>query len=429
MGFTSEATAHILLALIVTVASSHLFGMLFQKFRQPAVIGEIFAGIVLGPSLLGYYFTKFHSFIFLDSVETKTVLAALAQLGLIFLMFSSGLEVKSLNSLKQMRSSLYMAITGCIIPFSLTAIALQYIDMSSYYGEAQHSLAFLIILAVSLAVTSIPVISRIFIDLGIIEGSFARTVIISAIIEDMALYIALGVALGLVALSHGSIPLPAQWVNLHDSNWEIFLYHIVVHLVFFFVSLKIGPFLLDRLSGTPWNLIDKKSPIGSVLVSIFLVTIIGHFLGLSIMFAAFCSGCIIGSMGEKYVETSSIIRQNSFGFSIPVYFFTVGMNLNLAKYFNILHFTYLLIVASMIKAYSVYLGARLAGEPAERSKAFAVAMNARGGPGIVVASVSFHAGIINEPCYVLLVLLAIFTSLAAGSWLERAVKKNQNIFT
>jgi Kef-type K+ transport system membrane component KefB len=84
-------------------------------------------------------------------------------------------------------------------------------------------------------------------------------------------------------------------------------------------------------------------------------------------------------------------------------------------------------VASLIKGFSVYLGARLAGETDRRSRAFAVAMNARGGPGIVVASVSFQAGIINETCYVLLVLLAIVTSLAAGSWLERAVK-NQKIF-
>jgi Kef-type K+ transport system membrane component KefB len=102
-----------------------------------------------------------------------------------------------------------------------------------------------------------------------------------------------------------------------------------------------------------------------------------------------------------------------------VYFAIVGLQLDLFRSFDPLFFVIYLFFACLVKAASVYAGARIAGEGQEASLNLAVAMNARGGPGIVLASVAFGAGIIDQPFYAVLVLLAIITSFIAGSWLER----------
>ena len=106
-------------------------------------------------------------------------------------------------------------------------------------------------------------------------------------------------------------------------------------------------------------------------------------------------------------------------FFIPIYFAMIGLGLDLVHGFSVVFFAGFLFAACAIKAVSVFAGARLAGETSRLSLNLAVAMNARGGPGIVVASTAFAAGIISQPFYAVLVLLAIVTSLAAGAWLDR----------
>jgi len=110
-------------------------------------------------------------------------------------------------------------------------------------------------------------------------------------------------------------------------------------------------------------------------------------------------------------------------FFIPIYFAMIGLGLDLVHGFSLVFFVGFLLAACVIKSISVYLGARAAGETSGSSLNLAVAMNARGGPGIVVASTAFAAGIISQPFYAVLVLLAILTSLAAGAWLERVPRE------
>jgi len=128
--------------------------------------------------------------------------------------------------------------------------------------------------------------------------------------------------------------------------------------------------------------------------------------------AAFAAGIAVGA-------AIASIEGFSFAFFIPIYFAIVGLRLDLLHGFSIAFFLLFLLLACAIKAGSVCLGARLAGETSGSSVNLAVALNARGGPGIVVASVAYAAGIIGQPFYAALVMLAIVTSLLAGSWLAR----------
>lgn len=122
------------------------------------------------------------------------------------------------------------------------------------------------------------------------------------------------------------------------------------------------------------------------------------------------------------IEARDTIRTFSFAFFIPLYFAMVGLRLDLVRSFSPLFFVLFFAVACVAKYASVWVGARIAGESAAGSRNLAAALNARGGPGIVLASVALGAGIIDQNLYACLVLLAILTSLAAGSWLGAVVR-------
>lgn len=427
MSLSASEASHILLALAILLAATHATGFIFQLMRQPVVVGEILGGLLLGPSCFGYFFPELSAQLFKASLPTQTVLAALSQMGLIFLMFASGLEVRTLFNFKESKTTLSISIMGCIIPFALGSLYVLSADQSSRIGTANNLTAFLIIFSASIAVTSIPVISRIFIDLKIMNSSLARVVLASALLEDIALYVALGVALGLVAGVNGELAPFAVFLGLTDGSAAIFLYHLLTHSAFLLLCLFLGPRAFSWISQARWNLLARRSPIGFLLVAIFLVTALAASLGISLMFGAFCVGSIVGAAGDASQAKAVVMKDNALGFSIPIYFGMVGFKLNLIKSFQPLDFILLLIFACLVKAGSVYGGARLAGEVPRRALHLAVCMNARGGPGIVLASVAFQAQIINESFYVSLVLLAIMTSLGAGTWLERALRKGESL--
>ncbi len=425
MNFTTLDTAYILIVLLIMLASAHAMGFLFQRLKQPVVVGEILAGIILGPTVIGHFFPEVSATLFGNNTITKTVLAALSQLGLIFLMFASGLEIRTLFKKDEFSTSIYISTIGCILPFAAGALYLHFFDQSANYGPAANSTAFLIIFCSSIAVTSIPVISRIFIDLGLIETKFARTVLSSAILEDIALYVVMGIALGLVSqqADHGAPILSA--LGLHFDSVGLFIYHFIIHVTFVLFSLMGAPKIFIALSRSRWNLVARKSPVGYLLVTLFIVTVQGAMFGISLMFSAFCAGFIISSSGELFASDSALMKKNAFGLSIPIYFCMVGYKLDLLRHFHVAEFLALFVFACTAKALSVYAAARIAKEGHRKSVHLAICMNARGGPGIVLASVAMQAQIINDSFYVSLVLLALFTSMGAGSWLERALGKGE----
>ncbi|MEZ6197181.1 MAG: cation:proton antiporter [Planctomycetota bacterium] len=437
MSLTVQETAHVLLALALLLVAAHGGGFFFAHFRQPRVIGEILGGLLLGPTVLGFFFPETMTVIFPDYDRvTMPVLGAVYQLGLLLLMFCSGLEVRSSFQAGERKTALLITATGTILPFLLGLGLLKlaggaeggFLDVSRFYGEHANPTAFLLVFAIAVAVTSIPVISRIMFDLGLLETAFARIVLGAAVIEDILLYIVLAIALGTVgAAEAGSTEvfgLPGL-LDFSPTGAGMSIYHVAAPLVFIGLSLAIGPVLFERVRLFRYNLIARSSPIAFLLVFMLVMTGICVFLGITPMFGAFVAGMVVGSQNRELAEPRGAIKQFSFAFFIPVYFAIVGLKLNLARDFEIGYFLFFLAFACIAKSLSVYLGARAARESGAGALNLAVAMNARGGPGIVLASVAFDAGIINEPFYSKLVLLAIVTSLLAGTWLERVVRSGR----
>jgi Kef-type K+ transport system membrane component KefB len=218
LSYTDTDTAHVLAALLALVVSAHGFGFVFASLRQPPVIGEIVGGIVLGPTLLMRVWPAAHSWLFPATGTTPAVLGAVYQLGLLLLMFAAGTQVRGLVNRASARTVSAIALSGLVFPFLAGLAAFALVDLTRFEGKAHNRTALLLVFAIAIAVTSIPVISRIMLDLGLLETRFARIVLAVAVIEDVVLYVVLAVAVGMVAgTGTAQFAWPARWGGIPDQ--------------------------------------------------------------------------------------------------------------------------------------------------------------------------------------------------------------------
>jgi Kef-type K+ transport system membrane component KefB len=423
MSFTDVDLARLLIALAVLLLAAHGMGALFARFRQPPAIGEIVGGILLGPSALGAAFPAVQHWIFPAAGSSAAALGAVYQLGLLLLMFAAGAEMRRLIQRNAVRAVGLIASFGLVLPFAAGLGLVAVLGVSNFIGTAGNKTALILVFGMAVAVTSIPVISRIMHDTGLLGTRFSRVVLSVAVIEDIVLYVILAVAIGLVQASGSkAFGVPAV-LNIHTVA-QSSIYHTVAAVLFLGVALTFGGRVYKTLIGLRANPLARRSPVAFQLLWMLALSAGALALGLVPLYGAFVAGITVAVANDgEIVQERNALARVSFGFFIPVYFAIIGLQLDLIHHFDVLFFVGFLAFACVAKAASVYLGARLSRENRFMSASLAIAMNARGGPGIVLASTAYAAGIINQTFFVSLVMLSIVTSLAAGSWLERVADR------
>ncbi len=433
MNFSDSDTLHLLLTLAAVIAAAHAVGFLFVRLHQPRVAGEIIGGMLLGPTLLGWLLPHLAHEIVAGSAPTTAVLGALYQLGQLLLMYCAGAALRSQRRRGDERTISLIALIGNVLPFAAGAAFLLVLNPSGLMGTARNHTAFLLVFSCGIAVTSIPVISRILADLGLLRTSFARIVLSVALIDDVVLYVILSIALGLVAPSHGDqFTLPSM-ISIQPDSAVSDAYYVIVSIAIFGLPLALGRSFVERVGSLRLNVLGRSNALAFQVVFMMVLTSIALFLGISPIFGAFIAGILAstlsnrgdgsGTVSIEAVRAQATIQSFSFGFFIPIYFAIVGLKLDLIHQFDIPFFAVFLIYACFVKALSVYASARLAGEKRDSAVNLAVALNARGGPAIVLASVALSAHIIAETFYVDLVLLALVTSMMAGTWLDGVLRR------
>src|SRR3954451_11115903 len=176
MSLTDPDVGHVVVALIALLSAAHLMGRVFARLRQPPVIGEIVGGLMLGPTLLGALLPDVQGALFPTDGPTPVVLGAVYQLGLLLLMFAAGAEIRSVFRRGERRTATFVTLAGTVLPFAFGLALLTVVDLDRYRGVSGGPVAFLLVFAAAMAVTSIPVISRIMLDLGVAGTPFARIV-------------------------------------------------------------------------------------------------------------------------------------------------------------------------------------------------------------------------------------------------------------
>lgn len=414
---------HLLVSLTVLLAVVHLCGRVAERLRQPRVAGEILGGLLLGPTVLGLLAPAVHRALFPRSGAVADTLGGVEQLGLLMLMFLAGSETRRLaRGDRRLIGSIVVA--GLVVPFGVGLAAAYRLDLGSFAGPADSEAALGLVVASAIAVTSIPVISRIMLDLGIIGTSFATVVLSTAVVEDVVLYIVLAVALGL-ARAPGEVAtgLP-HLLSLDSGTVAAGLYHGVAVLVLFGCAVRFGPAVGRVVTG---GRSSTDTPAASAATRCVLLVLAGAAaaasLGIQPMFGAFLAGVVVAGQDGAEGSLRASCRSFSLAFFLPLYFGSVGLKLDLVHHFDPALTAGVLALACLVKVVSVYAGARLGGEASGPAVHLAVALNARGGPGIALATLALGAGIIDETLYTALVILAVGTSLLAAAWLRVVVQR------
>ncbi|WP_327726831.1 cation:proton antiporter [Streptomyces sp. NBC_00487] len=427
MSLTISDTARILIVLTGFLVAAHVGGYVFARLRQPPVIGEITGGLLLGASALGLMAPSVSAWLVPSSSATAHTLGAVYQLGTILMVFLAGLEMRQSGLGAERRTVVFTTATGLVIPFAGGLAIAQGVDPGDLAGPHGSAASISLVLGLAIAVTSIPVISRIMIDLGIMGSLFARMVLTVAVIEDVLLYVVLAVILGLARIqADTAYGLPAL-LPVEGIGWDV-AYYVGASLLFFTVCLAGGRAAFRRLATGTLKVLELRSPAAFRLVFLFALCLSCMGLGIDPIFGALMAGIAMAGH-ETASPGEEAVRGFSLAFFIPIYFALVGFRLDLVHDLDLVFFGWLFVLACAVKFGSVWLGARMAGKSPSWSTHFAVAMNARGGPGIILASVTFSAGVINGRFFVALVLLSILTSQLAGAWLTRALSRDPALFS
>ncbi|MGP3991714.1 cation:proton antiporter [Streptomyces sp. 3N207] len=426
MSLTVAELSRILIVLTVFLVAAHLGGYVFARLRQPPVIGEIVGGLLLGGSALGLVAPSVSGWLAPSASPTAHVLGAVYQLGTILMVFLAGLEMRQGGLGAERGTVLFTSVTGLVIPFAAGLAIARLVDPGDLAGPHGSALNISLVLSLAIAVTSIPVISRIMIDLGIMGSLFARTVLTVAVVEDVLLYVVLAVILGLAHVQADTSYGLAAVLPLDSIGWDV-AYYAAASLLFFAVCLAGGRSAFRWLVSGPVGVLERRSPAAFRMVFLFALCLCCIGLGIDPIFGALMAGIAMAEQAEGKETDSpglSAVRGFSLAFFVPIYFALVGFRLDLVHDLDPLFFGWLFVLACVVKFGSVWAGALLAGKSPSWSAHFAVAMNARGGPGIILASVTYGAGIINGQFFVALMLLSILTSQLAGAWLTRALTRD-----
>ena len=400
--------------LLLLVGLAQLLGWLCVKFRQPRVIGEILAGVVLGNALLGRVPAVAG---LISHVEHQgNILDFVYWMGLLLLMFLAGAETQQLFTREERREVTWLTIVGTGLPFLLGLLFAPWLIRPSLSGPNGNRVSLAIILAVGVAVTSVPVVSKIFADLKILHTRFARLVLGVAVLEDIVLWLALAIA----TATAGKAALQPRAMSLH----------LVTTVAFFVLGLTLLPRAIKRINKSDFNVFARHSPVAYALAVLLAYCALAGALDVSLVFAAFLAGfAVVHKKRRLFADALDAIGKVSFAFFVPAYFAIVGLKLDLVRGVSMQMIGLFVVATCAIKVLSVSMAGRFAGFRGLDLVNLAITTNARGGPGIVLASVAFDAGIISSKFYTTLVVAAVLTSQIAGAWLEYVLRSGRPLLT
>lgn len=401
---SSSELAILLASLAILLLSAFICGRIFVLLKAPKVAGEICGGFIIS-SLLYTFFPDFTKSLFLSFDSQGYILNSFYHLGLILLMFMAGFNTKLNYSKDNLKIISFLFIGATILPCLCGYFFIDYFK-ESFIGESKNSLSFDILFLIAIAVTSIPVISKIFFDLNIMQTRFASVVLSMATIQDLFLWIFLNIAINYATGSNNSF-----YNNLFTAFLTLGLF------------LGIKPF--SNLFSKLVKNFGREGFYLLIFLSIFLSIFILNKFGINPMYSAFLCGFFIKNISDDYQKIQPI-SDFAFSFFIPLYFALIGLNIYISEAFSFWLFVIFFITAFGLEFFGIYIALLFLKMRQISRINFAITLNARGGPGIVLASVGLYYEIINSDFFATLIFTTLLSSIIAGYFL-RIIKK-RNIF-
>jgi Kef-type K+ transport system membrane component KefB len=389
------------IALLLTFAA--MLGGLAKKLHQPAVLGEILGGIILGPTVFGTLAPGTHSGLFPAAGESAEMLHVVAYLGLIAFVFIAGLEVDQRSMKLQKKSTLMTSIFGILLPFSFGFGMVMLLP--AFWGTASGDIRiFALFMGTALSISALPVIARILMDLDLMKEKLGMIIIGAATCDDM-------VGWSLFALILSSLDTGIGLaINL---GMTVGLFGITAFIIYLTTNS-------DKSRQLP---LFRGWIVDLIAVSMLVASVASEFMGAHGIFGAFLAGVILSQrlarrdliLKKAYVPVMTILA--------PVYFASIGLKADFAGDFVLSIVLLVFLAACAGKIIGASLGAWLGGIGGRDALAVGFGLNARGAMEIVLASAALDYGLINRQIFVALVIMALATTMISGTMIRRLITK------
>ncbi len=404
-----EDVAALLLALGVLLALARLLGEVARKLGQPTVAGELLAGVLLGPTVLGAIFPAAEEALFPVHGGLGPVLDGIAAVSIVLFLLVAGMEVDLFRVLRLGKVAVAASIGGLTVPFVLgLAVALLTPGLlTPLPGQHPHVLA--LFFATALSISALPVIARTLMDLDLFRTDVGQVTVAAAMVDDLAGWFVFAIVLAL--MGHG------------EAGRHPVAATVALTVSFAVLMLTVGRWAIHRhLHWVQRHFSWPGGVLGFSLALGLLAAALAEWIGIHAVFGSFLVGIALGDcehFGGELRETTELI--GSFFFA-PLFFASVGLRVDFARSFEPGLVVIVLALACAGKLTGVGVASRLAGMASREAWAVGAAMNARGGMEIILGLIALQRGVIGEPLFVALVVMALATSMISGPLMQRLLR-------
>jgi Kef-type K+ transport system membrane component KefB/mannitol/fructose-specific phosphotransferase system IIA component (Ntr-type) len=440
--FSQEQLMILLLSMAVLLGLARFLGELARQLRQPAILGEILAGVVMGPTFLGWVWPGAYGWLFPTEGPVPIAIEAMFNISVVLLLLVAGMEVDLASVRRQGRSVIFISVTSIVIPFALGFALAWYapraLGMYEIYSESNH-MAFSLFIGLALAISALPVIAKVLIDLNLAKTDFGSLVMSAAIVDDLVGWMIFATILATVdpvastaasdavkGVANTAVEI-VRHVGLsskpNGSTGSGLAVTILLTLSYSVVVLTIGRYLFDKtLLYAQAYIRGFGGILGFILVVAFCGAAFTQYIGIHSLFGAFMVGVAIGNSHFLRQKTRDAIHQFVAYFFAPLFMVSIGLRVDFISSFSWVPVLTVLVLAISGKMVGAYISAAWSGIERRENLALCFAMTARGAMEVILGKLALQMGLITESVFVPIVIMAVVTSLIAGPAIEYLLK-------
>ena len=387
--------------LILLLFFGRLIGELMTRVGQPAIFGQLLAGVLLGPSVFGLILPELRYMVFPDTPAVKSMIDAVSQIGILLLLLLTGMETNLALVNRRRRAVVSTSLSGIVVPFAC-GVALAYALPVELLPSPTGRLVTALFLGTALSISSVKIVGMVLLETGALRRDVGQLILATAILDDTLAWIIIAVISGIAA--HDTVDL--QHVGLSIGLTALFLA----------ASVSFGRRLVARI--ILWcndNLGTEVPVISAILLIMLTMALTTELIGVHTALGAFIAGILIGQSPILTEHIEGQLRGFIMAFFAPVFFAVAGLGMDLRTLFDptLALFTLaIIVIASLGKFVGAFIGGRLGGMSWLESLTLATGLNARGSTEVIVASVGLSMGALTQPLYTMIVAMAVVTTMA-----------------
>ncbi len=408
VGGPGEVVFLVEIALLLLVGRG--LGEIMQRFGQPAVIGQLLAGLILGPSLFGWVWPEAHRLIFPDSAAQKNLLTGLSDIGVMMLLLLTGMETDLKLVRKIGAPAIAVTIAGVAVPFLCGFAAVEFLP-ASILADTHNRLVTALFVGTALSISSIKIVAMVVREMNFMRRNLGQIIVASAIMEDTVGWVIIALTLGIAGaggIAFGSL----AWTVIGTALFLVLSYTIGRRLVFWLIRWVNDTF------------VSEYAVVTAILIVMCAMALVTQAIGVNTVLGAFVAGVLVGESPILSQHIEDQLRGLITAFMMPIFFGMAGLsaNLTILRDPNLALLTLgLVALASVGKFVGAFSGGMISGLSPRESLALGCGMNARGSTEVIVASIGLAIGALTQNLYTMIVTMAVITTMAMPPMLRWAL--------